>query len=73
MGRVLPAMGYNRQQIQELENVINRSGAEVVISGTPIDITRIMNIVPPVVRVTYDIQEKGEPNLESVLTEFLNR
>ena len=37
---VLPAMGYGKKQIKELEQTINRSDCDLVLSGTPIDLSR---------------------------------
>lgn len=71
LDKILPAMGYGKKQIKELEESINKSDAEVVVIGTPIDLTRIMNIKKPTVRVTYELQEIGKPNLEEVLSDFL--
>ncbi len=70
IGIVLPAMGYGRQQIRDLEETINKSDAEVVVIGTPIDLSREININKPAVRVTYDLQEIGKPDLTEILQEF---
>lgn len=64
---VLPAMGYGKQQIKELEETINRSDAELVIIATPIDLGRLMKINKKSVRVLYELQEIGSPTLEDVL------
>lgn len=55
--RLLPAMGYGKTQIEELQETINRSPAELVVIGTPIDLRRIMTLNKPAVRVRYDLQE----------------
>ncbi|RKZ30691.1 GTPase [bacterium] len=68
VGALLPAMGYSKKQIADLEKTINSSDAEVVVIGTPIDLRRIVNIEKPSVRVVYDLQIIGKPNLEDVLT-----
>ena len=54
---ILPAMGYGEQQIQELEETIRRTPADVVVVGTPIDLRRILTIDKPAVRVRYDLRE----------------
>ena len=54
-GPVLPAMGYGDEQIRELTETINKSDADVVVVGTPIDLARLIDIKKPVVRVTYDL------------------
>lgn len=68
---ILPAMGYGEKQMKELEETINRSDADVVVIGTPIDLRRILKLNKPAVRVRYELQEIGEPTLEQVLTDFL--
>jgi predicted GTPase len=73
LDKILPAMGYGKKQIKELEETINKSDSEVVIIGTPIDLTRVMNIKKTAVRVTYELQEIGKPNLEDVLDEFISK
>ncbi|PNR97248.1 putative GTPase [Petrotoga olearia] len=73
LDKILPAMGYGKKQIQELEKTINKSDAEVVVIGTPIDLTRIMDIKKPTVRVTYELQEIGKPDLEEVLSNFIEK
>lgn len=71
IGTLLPAMGYGKQQVTDLENTINSTPCDVVIIGTPIDLTRIVKINKPTVRVTYELQEIGMPNLQMVLEEFV--
>ncbi len=69
--KVLPAMGYGSKQVSELEQTINASDSEIVVSGTPIDLTRVLgNVNKPIVRVKYDLQVKGEPTLERLLERF---
>ncbi|MEK6651257.1 MAG: cyclic 2,3-diphosphoglycerate synthase [Bacteroidota bacterium] len=69
IGILLPAMGYSPKQIKDLEATINRVPADAVIIGTPIDLGRIVKIKKPAYRVTYDLEEIGEPNLRTVLAE----
>jgi len=66
-GAVLPAMGYGNQQTRELEETINRSDADLVLIGTPIDLNRIIKITKPSQRVRYELQEIGQPTLEDLL------
>ena len=66
-GAVLPAMGYGNQQTKELEETINRSDADLVLIGTPIDLNRIIKITKPSQRVRYELQEIGQPTLEDLL------
>lgn len=67
LGPVLPALGYSPAMIRELEETINRADADVVVVGTPIDLTRFLHINKPTQRVTYELQEIGRPNLGDVL------
>lgn len=73
IGNLLPAMGYSKQQVADLEETINKSDCDCVVIGTPIDLTRVINIKKPSVRVTYELQEIGSPNLESILKSFVER
>lgn len=67
---VLPAMGYGEQQMKDLEATINKADCDVVVSGTPIDIKRVISPEKPVVRVRYELEEIGKPNLTEVLDAF---
>jgi predicted GTPase len=69
VGRLLPAMGYGRKQMEDLRETIARSDAELVLIGTPIDLRRLIELDKPALRVTYKLQEMGEPTLEDVLAE----
>jgi len=66
-GTLLPAMGYGKKQTQELEDTINAVDCDMVIIGTPIDLSRIIKINKKSVRVKYKLQEIGRPNLEEIL------
>ncbi len=66
----LPAIGYGIEQIKDLEETINSVPADVVVSATPIDITRFMKIDKPVARVFYEFEEIGRPNLKDILKKF---
>jgi len=71
IGTLLPAMGYGDEQKADLEATINAVECDVVVIGTPIDLTRIVKINKPTVRVGYELQEIGSPNLEQVLARFI--
>lgn len=73
IGTLLPAMGYGEQQLRDLEATINNTDCDAVIIGTPIDLNRIVKINKPNTRVYYDLQEIGFPNLDEVLTEFVEK
>jgi len=66
---LLPAMGYGRKQMEELRETIARSDAELVLIGTPIDLRRVIDLDKPALRVTYKLQEIGEPTLSQALSE----
>lgn len=70
---VLPAMGYGKKQMEELQQTINKSDAEAIVIGTPIDLKRVIKIDKPSVRVKYDLQEIGKPDLEDVLKDFVKK
>ena len=69
IGILLPAMGYGEKQIKELETTINAIECDLVIIGTPIDLTRIIKINKKSIRVKYDLQEIGRPDLEEILNQ----
>lgn len=71
LSRLLPAMGYGQTQIAELEQTINNSPAEVVVIGTPIDLRRVMSLNKPAVRVRYELEEVGAPQLPGILAKLL--
>ena len=73
VGPLLPAMGYDPEQVHDLEATINAVDCDLVIIGTPIDLNRILNIQKPTVRVTYELQEISSPNLKTVLKPFLDK
>jgi predicted GTPase len=71
IGTLLPAMGYGDEQIADLEKTINAVECDAVVIGTPIDLSRIVKIDKPTVRVSYELQEIGTPNLEQLLAKFI--
>ena len=71
IGRVLPAVGYGPDQIAALERTIAASDAEVVVSGTPVDLAAVLSIDQPVVRARYDFADAGEPTLGGLVDAFL--
>jgi predicted GTPase len=73
IGTLLPAMGYGEQQLKDLEETINNTDCDSVIIGTPIDLNRIIKINKPNTRVYYDLQEIGDPNLDSILDDFVKK
>jgi len=67
---ILPAMGYGDAQMKDLEETINAIDCDAVVIGTPIDLARVVRIDKPTVKVTYDLQEIGKPDLAEVLKPF---
>ncbi len=67
----LPAMGYSPKQVKDLEATINATPADVVVSGTPIDLTKVVKINKPLVNVKYELQEIGKPDLTDILEKFV--
>jgi predicted GTPase len=70
LGKVLPAMGYSREQVEELETTINNVPCDTVIVGTPIDIGKLMKLNKPLIRVKYSVEEVGKPDLTDILKAF---
>jgi len=69
VGTLLPAMGYGREQMEDLRETIARSDADLVLIGTPIDLRRLIELDKPALRVTYRLQELDEPGLAAFLEE----
>jgi predicted GTPase len=69
VGPLLPAMGYGKQQMKDLRETIRKTDAELVLIGTPIDLRRLIDLDTAAMRVTYKLQEMGEPTLKDVLAE----
>lgn len=72
-GQVLPAMGYGAEQMAELETTINRSDADLVLIGTPIDLGRLLDLKVPSQRVRYELQEIGQPTLHELIAAHFKR
>lgn len=68
---VLPALGYGEHQIVELQNTINKSNAAYIISGTPIDISRVIKTDIPIIHIRYEIKERGNV-IEKMLDDLLS-
>jgi predicted GTPase len=67
---ILPAMGYDEQQLKDLEATIHKIDCDAVVVATPIDLSRIVDIKQPNTRVYYDLQEIGTPDLGEILSDF---
>ena len=73
IGAVLPAVGYHPSQLEALQATINAVSADVVVVATPCDLSALLSIDKPVVRVRYEFAEAGEPGLGSLVEHFLLR
>jgi predicted GTPase len=73
IGPVLPAVGYDRDQQQELRETVNGAAADVIVSATPLDLAGLIAVNKPVVRARYEFADAGEPTLASVIDAFLAR
>ena len=67
---VLPAMGYGETQQRELQETINRTPCDLVLVATPVDLTRLLRLNKPSLRVSYEIEERTQPDLSRVLSDF---
>jgi predicted GTPase len=70
LDKVLPAMGYGQKQTDELAQTIDKADCDLVVSGTPIDLGRLIKTNKRILRVSYALEEIGSPDLKEVLREF---
>jgi predicted GTPase len=69
---VLPAMGYSREQVSDLEETINRADCDLVLCATPIDLPKLVDIQKPTLRVRYEYKDRPDgPRLEDCLRKRL--
>jgi predicted GTPase len=71
--QILPAEGYFPEQLKDMEATIQQAPCDLVLVATPIDLSRLIKIPQPVLRVSYRIENWGEPSLDQVIEEFLQR
>jgi len=71
IGPVLPAVGYSAEQLRDLRDTIIAAAADVVVSATPCDLTKLIDIEAPIVRARYEYAEAQEPGLASQIDELL--
>ncbi len=67
---LLPAMGYSAMQRHELEETIRQTPCDLVLIATPIDLTRVIKIDKPHLRVSYEVEELVQPGLARLLAKF---
>ncbi len=70
LDKVLPAMGYGQEQIDELGQTINAIDCDLVVSATPIDLRRLIKTEKKIIHIGYELEEQGSPNLKEVLAKF---
>ena len=73
MEKILPAMGYGKKQMRELEKVINRAKCDSVVLATPARLEKFLKINKPIASVRYTFSEIGKEKLEDILADFLGR
>jgi predicted GTPase len=73
LSNVLPAMGYSDEQLEELERTINAADCDVVVTGTPIDLSRLITSRHPIRHVRYELEEVGAPTIEDVVEGIVAR
>ncbi|QTA80572.1 NTP hydrolase p-loop-containing [Desulfonema limicola] len=70
---VLPAMGYSKTQVKDLEQTINNADCDLVLFATPIDLPKLLNIAKPTIRVKYEYKDHSKPSLETVLLKHMEK
>lgn len=70
---ILPALGYGKKQVKELEQTINKIPCDTVVIGTPMDLAELININKPSVYVTYHLVEKGKPDFDDIVRNFVRK
>jgi predicted GTPase len=71
--QILPAEGYFPEQLKDMEATIQQTPCDLVLVATPIDLSRLIKISQPVLRVSYRVEDWGEPTLEQAIEEFIQR
>ena len=71
--QIVPAMGYNDQQIKDMEDTLNKADCEYIIDGSPIDLEKLINSNKPIIRVSYDIEAVKSPTIEETLDKFIEK
>jgi len=71
--KIVPAMGYNDEQIRDMQETLNKADADIVIDGSPIDLAKLVKINKPIYRVYYDIKSIKSPSIEDALDGFIKK
>ncbi len=70
---IVPAMGYNDEQIEDMEKTLNRVKCDIILNGSPIDLEKLIKANKPIIKVRYDIESIRSPTVEEVLDNFINK
>jgi predicted GTPase len=70
LDKLLPAMGYSDTQRHELQETIKRVPCDLVLVATPIDLARTITIDKPSIRVRYEVEEFGKPEIPGLIEQF---
>ncbi|MDN5279180.1 MAG: hypothetical protein PWR01_3145 [Clostridiales bacterium] len=73
IGDLIPALGYGKKQVADLEATINACKCDMVVSATPIDITKVVKVKKPILRVGYELQEIGNPSVAEIVADFVKK
>jgi predicted GTPase len=73
LANVVPAMGYDEAQLRDLEQTLNAVECDVVVTGTPVDLGRLISSRHPIRHVRYELEEVGVPTLRDVLQRVVNQ
>jgi len=71
IGTVLPAMGYGKRQMKDLQDTINQTRCDLVLTATPVDLTRLIHINKPSIRIRYSYKDNSAPTLEEMIRDRL--
>jgi len=73
LGPILPAVGYFEDQLRDLEATVEAVPADLVVSATPVALRSVIAVNKPLVQVSYELGETGEPRLSDIVRSFLRK
>lgn len=71
IGDLIPALGYSKKQIRELESSINNTPADSIIMATPVDLRKFTKLNKPAAKIDYELEERFGPRLDVILKKYL--
>jgi predicted GTPase len=71
IGNLIPALGYGKKQIRELEASINNTPADSIVMATPVDLRKFTKLNKPAAKIDYELEERFGPGLQAVLRKHL--